>query len=119
MRPVVSVSYGCPNCGDDVSVRRRRADGQPFLGCDGYPSCRWTAPFSEAHQALADRIAFLESRLASLERDPPPLIGGVTLSDIRSLVSWGHPDRWPNGHVPAHDLGVRLIALLNKSREGG
>ncbi|WP_178916300.1 DNA topoisomerase I [Natronomonas gomsonensis] len=33
----------CPECGDDLLVRRSRR-GSYFVGCDGFPECRYTLP---------------------------------------------------------------------------
>ncbi|PSQ30873.1 DNA topoisomerase I [Halobacteriales archaeon SW_6_65_46] len=33
----------CPECGDDLLVRRSR-QGSYFVGCDGYPDCEYTLP---------------------------------------------------------------------------
>ncbi|GAA0292479.1 DNA topoisomerase I [Halarchaeum salinum] len=33
----------CPKCGSDLLVRRSR-QGSYFVGCDGYPDCRFTLP---------------------------------------------------------------------------
>ncbi len=33
----------CPECGEDLLVRRSRR-GSYFVGCDGYPNCRFTLP---------------------------------------------------------------------------
>ncbi|GAD51734.1 DNA topoisomerase I [Halarchaeum acidiphilum MH1-52-1] len=33
----------CPKCGEDLLVRRSR-QGSYFVGCDGYPDCRFTLP---------------------------------------------------------------------------
>ena len=34
----------CPRCGEQLVERRRRNDGNRFLGCTGFPACRHTAP---------------------------------------------------------------------------
>ena len=33
----------CPRCGGQMVERRRRSDGNRFLGCAGFPACRHTA----------------------------------------------------------------------------
>lgn len=33
----------CPDCGNDLLIRSAN-DGSHFVGCDGYPSCRFTLP---------------------------------------------------------------------------
>lgn len=32
----------CPRCGRELVERRRRSDGVSFVGCSGYPACRYT-----------------------------------------------------------------------------
>lgn len=31
----------CPRCGERLVDRKRKKDGKPFLGCSGYPKCRY------------------------------------------------------------------------------
>lgn len=44
--PVVKESTGeaCPKCGKPLVRRRARATGSEFLGCSGYPDCKFTKP---------------------------------------------------------------------------
>ncbi|HZC18673.1 MAG TPA: DNA topoisomerase I, partial [Rubrobacteraceae bacterium] len=37
-----SVLGTCPNCGNNLVVRRNRKSGKRFAGCEGYPECRVT-----------------------------------------------------------------------------
>ena len=37
----------CPWCGKSLVLRTRRKSGTRFWGCSGYPTCRYTAPYSE------------------------------------------------------------------------
>ena len=32
----------CPLCGKPLVERRRKSDGGAFIGCSGYPRCRYT-----------------------------------------------------------------------------
>ncbi len=48
----------CPICGKDVVVRRGRMG--EFLGCTGYPKCKWTANFTRDSQG----------NLAPVDREP-------------------------------------------------
>ena len=36
----------CPRCSEPLVERRRRSDGNRFLGCSGFPACRHTAPLA-------------------------------------------------------------------------
>jgi ssDNA-binding Zn-finger/Zn-ribbon topoisomerase 1 len=36
----------CPRCGRPTIVRENSKDADYFLGCTGFPTCRWTSPFN-------------------------------------------------------------------------
>jgi hypothetical protein len=42
----VSVPERC-GCGGHMVRRTRKSDGQPFLGCSHFPTCRRTKPLSD------------------------------------------------------------------------
>ncbi len=114
---LVTILYECPECGGPLRLRHRRADGRPFIGCDRYPRCDWTSRYDAREQALAQTLESMRAELDQLRvKSSHALDGPVSLRDIRHLVSWGHPDKWPSGCVPAHELGKRLVALLTKAR---
>ncbi|SFS02436.1 DNA topoisomerase I [Halomicrobium zhouii] len=41
----------CPDCGDDLLVRRSR-QGSYFVGCDGFPECEYTLPLPSTGDPL-------------------------------------------------------------------
>ena len=41
----------CPECGEDLLVRQAR-DGSYFVGCDGFPECRYTLPLPSTGEPL-------------------------------------------------------------------
>ncbi len=41
----------CPECGDDLLVRRSN-QGSYFVGCDGFPECRFTLPLPSTGEPL-------------------------------------------------------------------
>jgi DNA topoisomerase-1 len=41
----------CPECGEDLLVRRSRR-GSYFVGCDGFPDCRFTLPLPSTGEPL-------------------------------------------------------------------
>ena len=46
----------CPECGDDLLVRRSRR-GSYFVGCDGFPDCRYTLPLpSNGEPTVIDEV---------------------------------------------------------------
>lgn len=42
MPPLETDDDTCPRCGRQLVKRERRRDGRPFLGCSGFPRCRYT-----------------------------------------------------------------------------
>jgi ssDNA-binding Zn-finger/Zn-ribbon topoisomerase 1 len=38
----------CPRCGSPTIVRQNNEDLGFFLGCTGFPNCRWTADFNQS-----------------------------------------------------------------------
>ncbi len=108
-RPEVVVTYRCPDCGRAVYKRRRRRDGEPFLGCSGYPSCRWACDYDARVQALAEQVAELQAQ-GHVDSH------GVSARDIRKVLTWAHPDRWPNGTLPVHEVAVRLSELFETAK---
>jgi ssDNA-binding Zn-finger/Zn-ribbon topoisomerase 1 len=63
----------CPDCSVPLRVRRRRSDGQAFLGCRNYPACRHTQPLPPGyavHEAPdPTREAELLATIARLRQD--------------------------------------------------
>jgi DNA topoisomerase-1 len=41
----------CPECGEDLLIRRSR-QGSYFVGCDGFPDCRYTLPLPNTGEPL-------------------------------------------------------------------
>jgi DNA topoisomerase-1 len=41
----------CPECGEDLLIRKSRR-GSYFVGCDGYPDCRYTLPLPNTGEPL-------------------------------------------------------------------
>jgi hypothetical protein len=40
---VAQVKNTCPRCGRQLAVRRNKNTGEEFMGCTGFPKCRYTA----------------------------------------------------------------------------
>jgi ssDNA-binding Zn-finger/Zn-ribbon topoisomerase 1 len=117
--PVIAIVLHCPYCDGKLRKRFRRADNAPFVGCTGYPDCRYTCDYDEVLQAV-----IREARKTATSNGADPNVndfskrresGAVTVRDIRALLAWAHPDRHSAGPVDAHELGVRLTALLDRA----
>jgi DNA helicase-4 len=51
-----STALRCPECGSFLVVRRNRRDNSEFLGCQGYPRCRYTQDLPSETPAEADEL---------------------------------------------------------------
>lgn len=91
------LSIYCPRCHEPLRrIQSKRNDGF-FLGCAGYPRCRFTESYDEA---LQDFLAWLS---ASLD------------VDLKKLIALAHPDRWPNNPL-AHEVTSGLNTLRKKTQ---
>lgn len=104
----LAVVEACPACGERLRVRRRKADGEPFLGCVGWPSCDYTADYDTRHQRLAARVLDLEAQLATATPRPD------LARELRALIAFAHPDRWPRAPDLAHEVTARLTDLRRR-----
>ena len=104
-KSALRVSASCPWCGAALVLRTRRDDRSPFVGCGGYPRCRFAEPYEALHGALLEELAELRA-----ERLEAP--AGVLADRIRALLFEWHPDRHPEP-IPSG----RVVAELNRLRE--
>lgn len=98
MTPLV-VTESCPRCGDArLALRKNRRDGSWFVGCEDYPSCRFTEAYLAREQRLAARIAELEGTSAArpLERE------------LKLLARRFHPDLHRNAAWATEVCGALL-----------
>ena len=106
------LSAACPKCGAPLRLRRRRADGGEFLGCTAFPACAFAEEYDGYLDALADRVASLESDLADARRQQRATPASVDLArELRGLIAISHPDRWPHAADLAHEITSRLTEL--------
>jgi ssDNA-binding Zn-finger/Zn-ribbon topoisomerase 1 len=98
----------CPRCESSMSVRTNRAKGSKFIGCDGYPSCRYTRPYDVVLDDLVARVSALEEAARSSSYTRTPL---KFADELKNLIFEFHPDRNPRD-VDA----TRLAAALNDLR---
>ena len=105
------LSAACPKCGAPLRLRRRRADGAEFLGCAAFPACAFAEEYDGYLDALADRVAELESDLADARRQQRATPASVDVArELRGLVYRWHPDRHPEPIAP-HDVVAELTRL--------
>lgn len=114
-RAAMRLAGDCPRCGRPLVRRTRRADGNAFLSCSGYPECRFAEDFDPHLNALADQIRELTARVAELERGRSRGGAAPGLSrELRDIIAAAHPDRWPAAAELAHLVTSRLNALRGK-----
>lgn len=64
----------CPTCTKPLKLRYRKMDNLPFLGCTGFPDCRYTEPYPEGPApAVAKAAAPLPP--------PPVVLQGLELNE--------------------------------------
>jgi ssDNA-binding Zn-finger/Zn-ribbon topoisomerase 1 len=82
-----------------MRLAENRKTRERFLGCTGFPECR----FSEAY----------EPRLESLKQ--PPAGSGNYERELTRLIALAHPDKW-QGHPAATELTKALLAARQRLR---
>lgn len=98
----------CPLCDGELRVRRRRADNEPFVGCVGYPACRYTADYDVVLENLHDEVK-------ELRRSTKAAAPDSVRRRLRELVFRFHPDR-AGASVATHDVVAALNELLDRTR---
>jgi ssDNA-binding Zn-finger/Zn-ribbon topoisomerase 1 len=115
-RPALRVSAACPCCGEELVLRTRRDDRSPFIGCRGFPRCRFVEPFEDLYGALLEELTELRTEnvelRGELEANVPKAPGvGAVADEIKALVFQWHPDRHPDA-IPS---GL-VVSALNRLR---
>lgn len=114
-------------------LKRRRADGKPFLSCSSYPDCDFTEDY---HPELLSYVRSNDHTVAQLrealrqvtaERDDlrrlqqaPPTSSAerqMLVKDLTRLLAVCHPDRWQDSPV-ATEISKQLIAIRDRLKEG-
>ena len=82
------ITTRCPDCGASLRIRRRRSDGEEFVGCSAYPGCRFSADAGD--QVLRGGLFEARRRVRELENSlPPPLIALAPPPVIAQLCTQG------------------------------
>lgn len=114
-RPLVVIER-CPSCERRLVVRTNRQTGDAFIGCSGYPRCRFTEPLIGRINRMAARITELEYEMAGRHERPAANSSQVLLAkELRSLIAHAHPDRWPDNPL-AHQITSELTRLRDLVR---
>lgn len=92
----------CADCGGDMVLRNSPKTGGKFLGCSGYPSCRFTVSYDETLADLGRTIRDLRTELQEVYGRVNASGNGKTVAALekidgkaRDFVARWHPDKHP------------------------
>jgi ssDNA-binding Zn-finger/Zn-ribbon topoisomerase 1 len=93
----------CPRCQSPLEVHRNRKTGELFLGCSGFPHCRFSEPYETGLSHLVNTFQVhlrVQDKLwrESLQRE------------LRRLLILASPTRWP-GNALAAEMARALLDL--------
>ena len=114
-RILVISSDECPKCGMTLSVKTRRSDGGPFVGCSGYPSCRFTQSISMSEVLEREfQRGYHKGRIDNSIRlgRPARTINSNADKAIRNLVFKYHPDRNEGKKLDPVEVTQSLLGVL-------
>ena len=114
MNPIgVRLTGDCPKCGSEIVVRRRRVDGEPFLSCIAYPTCKWAGDYDRTIDELSDQMMELRDENRRLRASGPKADFDID-RELRSIIAIAHPDKWPKAGALAHEITTLLNALRGR-----
>ena len=105
-----SIRAECPECGRAMRVRTNRRDRSQFLGCTGYPNCRYSEEYEPQAQALARQVVELEAHLHRAIHATPRSVAPEIDAKLRRLIFQFHPDR-VGETIKTHEVTVALNSL--------
>lgn len=109
------ISSDCPKCTRPLVRRTRRRDGNPFLSCSGYPRCDFAEDYDSKLNDLVGEVDELRREVSALRHQV--VRGGPRAEvdrELRGVITFAHPDRWPDAQDLAHGVTSRLNALREK-----
>jgi Topoisomerase DNA binding C4 zinc finger len=123
--PAFVLSGICPRCGSRLVVRYAHRTDEPFVGCVGYPNCRFTERFNTAlqdairhleieHEACLEEIARWRHACDYWQAMAKRASAGDR--DLKNLLTLAHPDRWSQGQL-AEELAHEMSVAINNLRK--
>lgn len=108
-----------------MRLRHRKADGEPFLGCEYFPRCRFVADYDEILQGATQslrrtidvqrtHIDRMISKIAALQPPESPSSPSDSLP-LKTVLALCHPDKWGD-HPIATEMTKQLLALRDQRR---
>ncbi len=114
----IRVTRQCPKCRRRLAVRENRKRASFFIGCSGYPKCKFTEAFSFLVQELGERIVELERERTETTSHIKDAISEPLERELLQLIFRFHPDRHfddPLAHEITSELTrVRDLVLVQR-----
>ena len=106
---VYRLATDCPLYGAPLAVRHVRRTGAFFLGCTGYPACRFTEDYDTAFQSIASAVT-----------NPPPrgIDPELLLGRLKELIAQIHPDRFGGSNAVATEATKLVLQLRDDVKAG-
>jgi ssDNA-binding Zn-finger/Zn-ribbon topoisomerase 1 len=102
------ITKDCPLCARPVGLKN--SSRGTFVGCTGFPRCRYTEPYDDALWDIANQ-------LRAARYDAVWFQEAITeiKTTLRDAVKFAHPDKWPSAMSEiANGVTARLNALIDK-----
>lgn len=100
-------------CRGEIVRKSNKRDGNQFLGCSQWPSCKFTEAWDSDVAALCERMQNLESELAAVKVSIANRNNADISKSLRTIIAFAHPDKWPSEF---HELSHGVVAQLNRLR---
>jgi ssDNA-binding Zn-finger/Zn-ribbon topoisomerase 1 len=109
---VYGIIYGnCPRCGCNLVKRSRRSDGNLFVGCSGYPNCKFVCDYNSLVERTIDN--FINEYSNNYRSNNYNGNNNLNSKTIKDLIFFAHPDR-NNNSDKSNQITKLLLNLLEK-----
>lgn len=117
----IRVSEQCPQCSEELILRRNRRTGDPFVSCSAYPDCTFSEGIEDRTAKLSAVIHSLNCTIEKMGKEKGPALppGAADIADrgLRKLVAKWHPDRKLEKPITRHELVASLNVIIDEMRK--
>ncbi len=106
------LSGDCPLCRKHLVRRTRKVDGGAFLSCSGFPKCKFSESIDPHISSLSEEIRVLRIEVRTLQSRADRKYD--VDKELKELIFFAHPDKWPNSQDLSHGITVRINALRGR-----
>ena len=116
----VALVVKCPKCSSDLVVRSNKLTGDKFIGCSGYPTCKYSTQYDYALDHIYEKQQRLENTIKRLEAQlggrPQPCGPNPSLrSDLKRALRFTHPDV-QTGEIKLDEITYILTRAITELR---